>query len=310
MKIMEFTVAESESGLRLDKFLVGKMTEYSRSTIQGFIEAGRVMIDKLAVTKVSQAVAAGNKIVVKLDEAEREIKPQREIEFEVIDEQPDFLVINKPMGLVVHPGSGHRDGTLVNGLVARYPEIKKVGEDVLRPGIVHRLDKETAGVMLVARTPAGYAHLKAQFKNRQVEKTYLALLEGAPEKEQGVIEGFMKRSAAVPVKRELLGDEEGEAPPKPRGSGAKEGEKFSKTIYRVLKKTADQTLVEAKPQTGRMHQLRVHFATIKHPIAGDTLYGRREQAGPLMLLAWKIRFQDLRGTWREYEVPVDNRFVL
>ncbi len=309
MKILEFTVSAAESGLRLDKFLALKMTDYSRSTIQGFIEAGRVMVDKLAVPKVSQAVAAGNKIVVRLDETEREIKPQREIEFEVIDEQPDFLVINKPMGLVVHPGSGHLDGTLVNGLVARYPEIKKVGEDVLRPGIVHRLDKETAGVMLVARPPAGYDHLKAQFKERQVEKTYLALLEGALEKEQGVIEGFMKRSESTPVKRELIDDEEDEVPPKPRLGGAKEG-KFSKTVYRVLKKTAGCTLVEAKPQTGRMHQLRVHFATIKYPIVGDSLYGRRDQAGPLMLLAWKIRFQDLGGTWREYEVPVDNRFVL
>ena len=295
MKIRDFTVLSGESGLRLDKFLAGKLPEYSRSTIQGFIEAGRVRVGGVIALKVSREVSPGDDIKLQIDEVEREIRPQPEISFEVLEEQPDFLVINKPMGLVVHPGSGNLDGTLANGLVARYPEIKKVGEDILRPGIVHRLDKETAGIMLIARTPAGYDHLKSQFKNHQVEKTYLALLEGCLGQDQGVIEGFMKRATHVPVKRELGDDAEG---------------KFSKTIYRVLKKTADRTLVEARPQTGRMHQLRVHFSALKHPIVGDTLYGRRDQVGPLMLLAWKIRFRDLGRTWREYEVPVDNRFVL
>lgn len=295
MKNFTFNVVAEESGQRLDKFLAEKTKDYTRSIIQGFIAAGRVTIDGLLAIRVSRAVKSGQKIILSIEEQEPKLRPQGEIEFAVIDEQPDFLVINKPMGLVVHPGSGNPDGTLANGLVARYPEIKKVGEDPRRPGIVHRLDKETAGIMLVARTNPGYDHLKSQFKNHQVEKTYLALLEGCLGKDQGVIEGFMKRATHVPVKRELGDDAEG---------------KFSKTIYRVLKKTADRTLVEARPQTGRMHQLRVHFSALKHPIVGDTLYGRRDQAGPLMLLAWKIRFQDLGRTWREYEVPVDNRFVL
>jgi 23S rRNA pseudouridine1911/1915/1917 synthase len=178
--------------------------------------------------------------------------------------------------------------------MARFPEIAGVGEDPQRPGIVHRLDKETAGVIVVARTQAGYDHLKSQFKNRQVEKTYLALVESALDKDHGVIKGYMKRSSHIPVKRELDDEAEG---------------KFSQTTYRVLEKVGDCTLVEAKPQTGRMHQLRVHFSALGHPIVGDTLYGRREQPGPLMLLAWKIRFKDSGGVWREYEVPVDSNFA-
>ncbi len=295
MKSFTFIVSAGESGRRLDRFLAEKLAAYSRGTIQDCIEAGRVTIDGRTVVKVSQPVAQSGKLMLSVDEHEKELIPQADIEFSVIDEQPDFLVINKPMGLVVHPGSGNRDGTLANGLVARYPEIKKVGEDPLRPGIVHRLDKETAGIMLVARTTIGYEHLKRQFKSRQIEKTYLALVEGVTKVDRGVIEGFMKRSPQVPIKRELRDDETG---------------KFSKTIYRVLKKTADRTLVEANPQTGRMHQIRVHFASLGHPIVGDALYGRRDQAGPLGLLAWKIRFKDLGDTWREYEVPLDNRFVL
>ncbi len=310
MRNLTFVVGSEESCLRLDKFLAEKLSEYSRSTIQGFIEAGRVRVSGVIALKVSREVSPGDEIKLQIDEIEREIKPQPEIEFEVLDEQPDFLIINKPMGLVVHPGSGNLEGTLANGLVARYPEIKKVGEDFLRPGIVHRLDKETSGIMLVARTQVGYNHLKSQFKEHQIEKTYLALLEGALEKGQGVIEGFMKRSTNVPVKRELLEGDESEVPSAFQENARTQSGKFSKTIYRVLKKKADLTLVEARPQTGRMHQLRVHFSSLQHPIVGDKLYGRRDQAGPLMLLAWKIRFKDLNNIWREYEVPVDNRFVL
>jgi len=229
MKQLTLTCDKEEP--RLDAWLAGKLPDISRGRIQHLIKGGFVLIDGQVAKKTSRAVPVGAEATVKLPVESVRPEPDSEVRFEVIAQEPGFAIINKPAGLVVHPGSGHKAGTLVNGLLAKYPDIAKVGEDKERPGIVHRLDKDTSGVMVVALNQASFDSLKKQFQNRQVQKTYLAMLEGELGQNRGVIEGKMRRSKQVPVKRELVSTGEG---------------KLSRTEYQVLKRKNGQTLVEAR----------------------------------------------------------------
>lgn len=178
----------------------------------------------------------------------------------VIYEDRELIVVDKPAGLAVHGGDGVKSQTLVDWLVKKYPELKGVGDDpVTRPGIVHRLDKDTSGVMIVARTQHAFEKLKALFKNRQVAKKYLALVVGAPKSRAGVVEQPIGRSLRNRTKRAV-------------GNMASAA-RAATTRYRVLERLGGYTLVEAEPKTGRMHQIRVHLASIGCPIAGDRVYG-------------------------------------
>ncbi len=275
---------------RLDSWLASEIPDKSRGEIQRLITAGQVSVNGETTTKTSTLIGNGDIVGIEFAKP-AELAAEPKVEFEVLAEEPGFIVINKPAGLVVHPGSGHTAGTLVNGLVAKYPEIRNVGEEPDRPGIVHRLDKDTSGAMVVARTQSEYEHLKKQFQERETEKKYLAWLEGELEKDRGVISGKMRRSSAVPMKRELA-----------------DAGKESETTYQVIARQDSQTLVEAHPKTGRMHQLRVHFASIGHPIVGDTLYGKRKQTDSLQLHAKSLRFRDSQGVWHEYEAPEPESF--
>ncbi len=183
----------------------------------------------------------------------------------VLYEDKDVLVINKPAGLLVHGIKAHPGGrTLVAWLIKRYPSIKKVGDDPeLRPGIVHRLDKETSGVMIVAKTQAAFEFLKKQFQSRNIRKVYLAIVWGTFEMHSGIIEkpigikpGTLKRTIKIDLDTKLV--------------------KEAKTIYRVMREIGPYSVVEAEPLTGRTHQIRVHLAAIKHPVVGDRLYSQRE----------------------------------
>lgn len=205
----------------------------------------------------------------------------------VVHENPDFLVINKPSGLLTHP-KNQRDQSfsVASWLLERYPQIKNVGEDYLRPGIVHRLDKETSGLLLVAKTPAAFCYFKKQFQERKIKKTYLTLVQGEVKNQSGIIEAPLgkigtKQTTRLRGKKELK-------------------EKSAITEYRVLEKFNDYSLLEVSPLTGRTHQIRIHLKSIGHPVVCDQIYGRKRQVCPtalgrLFLHAQKLEFVSPSG---------------
>lgn len=269
-------VEERFHNLRLDQYLTLQFNEYSRSHIGQTIKAGNIRVNGAAV-KPGHRIKAGDTIdgSLGIDLEDSAIVPQ-DIDFEVLLEDPDFIVIAKPPGLVVHPGSGNRDGTLVNGLLHRYRELADVG-DGSRPGIVHRLDKDTSGVMLVARTKSAHAALVDQFKNRRVEKTYLAVVGGVLPDSSGRIVAPIGRH---PVNRQKM-------------TVRMETGRYAASSWKCRQIYRTHTLLEIRIETGRTHQIRVHMAHIGCPVAGDRLYGRASGSTHFsrhMLHAWKLRF--------------------
>jgi 23S rRNA pseudouridine1911/1915/1917 synthase len=226
---------------------------------------------------------------------------------EIIFENKEFLVINKPAGLMVHSArlnSTRRadsaraaEPTLVDWLIARYPETKNVGDDpVLRPGIVHRLDKSTSGVMIVAKTQASFEHLKKLFQEHRMQKTYLALVYGVPKKEKGTID------APIGIKSGTL----------KRSVHSSKMAKPATTEYSIAKKFKEYALLKVSPRTGRTHQIRVHLASIGHPIVGDALYGKKSQPDftrRLMLHAASLSFVDNSGSRFDFEAPKPRDFT-
>lgn len=276
--MIEFTVAPEDAGQRLDHFLCARMPEHSRARIQAWISEGRVRAGG-SPRKPSWKVHAGERIEVEPAEPPPLRAFPEEIPLEILYEDESVAAVNKPAGLVVHAGAGRSSGTLVNALLHRYGRLSESG-DALRPGIVHRLDKGTSGVILVARTEAAHRSLAQQFASRTVDKIYLALAEGRVEPPQGVIDRPIERD---PVRRTRMTARTG------RGRAAL-------TEYRVIERFQRFTLLEVRIRTGRTHQIRVHLASIGHPVAGDTLYGAAarpagvEPLGRPWLHAWRIGF--------------------
>ncbi|MGD0579270.1 MAG: RluA family pseudouridine synthase [Bryobacteraceae bacterium] len=279
-----------DAGLRLDHFLAARLTGYSRARLQEWIEAARVSVNGAPARKASLKLRGGERIEVE----PAELKPLKafaeEIPLDILYEDSDVVAVNKPAGLVVHAGAGRTSGTLVNALLHRFGGLSSVG-GAMRPGIVHRLDKGTSGVLLVARTDAAHRHLAAQFAARSVEKTYLALVEGAPRGEQGVIDSPITRD---PNKRTRM-------------TARLESGRSAHTAYRVVERLRGYTLLEVRIGTGRTHQIRVHLASIGHPVAGDTTYGAAAQPalGRPWLHALRIRFDSpSSGTRIAVEAPL------
>jgi 23S rRNA pseudouridine1911/1915/1917 synthase len=289
---------------RLDRFLADRIPELSRSAAQRLIDDGQVSVNGES-SKASYKVRMGDQVVVFLPSDSPTEAVAEAIPLSVVHEDSDLLVVDKPAGMVVHPAPGHSRGTLVNALLAHYPELATSGDE--RPGIVHRLDRDTSGLILVARTEKIRRALQRQFQDRLVTKAYLALLDGHVQPAWGRIEAPIGRD---PQHRQrmavLLGGRE------------------AITEYHVLEKFSHQigpvageyTLVEAGPKTGRTHQIRVHFASIGHPVAGDAVYGRRRTPLPIsrqFLHAWRLGFKH-PGTGRrmnlEAPLPVDLASVL
>ncbi len=302
--VRELTADGSAAGIRLDRYL-SRVTGLPRSQIQRLIEAGRVLVEGRHL-KASAAVVPGQRIRLSIPSPKPSDLTPEPIPLDLLYEDHDLLVLNKPAGLVVHPAPGHPGGTLVHALLHHCPELPGIGEE-RRPGIVHRLDKETSGVMVVAKTDAAMASLASQFKGRRVRKTYLALVHGQVKQTEGRIVAGIGRH---------------EQDRKRMGVRTRKGRE-AVTTYRVMKRLDGFTLLQLHPETGRTHQIRVHLSSIGHAIIGDKVYGgRRErkfrvsgfgfrvEAERQMLHAWRLGFfHPKTDAWMEFEAPLPADFA-
>jgi 23S rRNA pseudouridine1911/1915/1917 synthase len=252
-----------QDGLRIDRYVAQQVPDLSRSFIQKLLDDGRVTVAG-QVPKASYKVEAGDAIVIRVPPPEPTVVRAEDIPLQIVYEDADIVVVDKPAGMVVHPAFGHHSGTLVNALLAHCPDLAGIG-GVARPGIVHRLDKDTSGLIIVAKRDAAHRNLQEQFKQRLVHKTYLALTEGVLPAAHGVIDAPIGRDPRYRQRMAVLA----------------RGGREARTEYRVQEYFAEHTLVAAEPVTGRTHQIRIHFAFIDHPLVGDRVYGLRKQRLPL-----------------------------
>lgn len=284
---------------RLDRYIADRLPQLSRSLVQRLIVTGQVLVNG-APTKASYCPLPGDLIQIWLPDQAPPAPVAEEMPLQILFEDEDMLVVNKPAGIVVHPSPGHPTGTLVNALLTHRPDLVRADLDPQRPGIVHRLDRDTSGVLVVAAKREAQAALQAQFKVHQVRKTYLALLYGYLTPQVGAIEAPIERD---PEHRQRM-------------RIAIEGGRYARTEYRVREILPGCTLVEAQPLTGRTHQLRVHFRAIHHPVVGDRVYGYRRGAiaAPRQFLhAWKLALtHPTTGAQMEFtaELPEDLAAVL
>lgn len=282
-------LAADRAGERLDLFIARKLTELTRSRVRRLIDEGFVTVDSALPAKAGVTLEAGQRVQVTLPPPEPATPEPEAIPLRIVYEDDDLLVVDKPAGLAVHPSPGHGAHTLVNAVLAHCPQLSGAGGEG-RPGIVHRLDKDTSGLIIVAKNDAAHLALARQLKERQVEKTYVALVEGRLRPPQGIIDAPLGRHPRNRKKMAVV-------------SGGRE----ARTRYCVLREVDGRSLVAAQPETGRTHQIRVHFASIGHPVAGDPLYGRRGPS-PLsrqFLHAQRVAFAHPRtGERLELEAPL------
>ena len=287
-------------GQRLDKFLTDHLQEYSRTQVQKLIADGHVLLNGEPANK-KHVLEAEDSITV--DESQLpslelfEFQPNAEVPIQVIAETDQYIVIHKAIHMVVHPADAYQQNdTLANGLLARYPDLIEVGDDPMRPGIVHRLDKNVSGVMVVARTPEMHAHLKQQFQARTVFKQYVALVHGVFTEEHGEITFGIERSGKDYTKMAAV----------PVGQG-----KEALTEYDVIQQFQHYALVQLQLHTGRTHQIRVHLNALGHPIVGDTVYRPKKftsrlQPNRICLHSEELKFKDLNGEEQHFIAPVDD----
>ncbi len=265
---MRLSAGPGDAGKRLDHYLQEHLAAYSRARIQSWIKDGRVRVEG-GPAKASHLVHAGQQIDVEPAELPPLRADAENLPIEILYRDDAVIAVDKPAGLTVHAGAGAHSGTLVNRLVHHFQSLSQVGGE-LRPGIVHRLDKETSGVILVARTDAAHRNLAEQFASRSVEKIYLALVHGSVRNDSGRI---TKPIARDPVRRTRM-------------TARIATGRSALTEYRVLERFDGFTLLEIRLGTGRTHQIRVHMADLRHPVAGDKLYGRPpgQHSAPRMFL--------------------------
>lgn len=270
---MDFKASTADAGRRLDHYLQERLPEYSRSRLQDWIRQARVLID--GREQKPSYVLRGTESISVEPEPRQPLKAFAEnIPLDVLYVDADVIAVNKPAGTVVHAGAGRHSGTLTNALIHHFGQLSNVsGED--RPGIVHRIDRDTSGVLLVARNDAAHRRLAEQFASREVEKVYLAVVQGVVEQSEGRIDRKISRD---PVHRTKM-------------TARLANGRTALTFWRVLERFERHTYLEIRIGTGRTHQIRVHLASIRHPVAGDTLYGAAPSPfGRFFLHAARIGF--------------------
>ncbi len=310
---MKFNVEEKDNKKRLDKFLTENLSDWSRSQVQKIIKNNQVLLGNKPVS-ANYKVKIGDEIILEephnnfnslLKEKASQFKLK---DIEIIKATKDYVVVNKPAGLTVHGGEGVRGITLVDLLLEKYPNLRKIGDDPARPGIVHRLDKEVSGLMVIALNQNSFDDLKKQFQKRTVFKKYLALVYGAVDKEEGEIVFPIKRAsngkrmAAMPVtNRDELNIEQN-------------GVRRAITSFQVKQKFINYTFLEIAIKTGRTHQIRVHMLAYGHPIVGDNLYStarsrlqnKKIKLNRIFLVAYQLSFKDLNDEEQSFEIKLPN----
>ena len=298
--LRRFMASAEDAGRRLDLYLASRLPDLSRTRIQELIAEGRVRVGE-RLARRAQRMMAGDIVDIEILPRPPLRAAPEEIPLDVLYEDEDVIVVNKPAGMVVHAGAGAARGTLVNALLHHFGALSTVGGK-LRPGIVHRLDRGTSGAMVVARNDVAHRVLAEQFRSRAVRKTYIALLQGRMPRDSGTIERPISRD---PQRRTRMTARLGQG-------------RAAQTDWRVLLRLGNSTLVEAAPRTGRTHQIRAHFAFVGHPLVGDTLYGALRQVraggaflkplGRVFLHAARLSFAHPRtGVTIEVRAPLDPR---
>jgi 23S rRNA pseudouridine1911/1915/1917 synthase len=283
------TIIADADGVRVDSYLAAVNKELSRSYIQKLIDDGQVLVNN-RIVKSNYKLRINETITMNIPEPV-ELKLNAEnISLDILYEDDDVIVVNKPQGMVVHPAVGNHSGTLVNALLGHCNDLSGIN-GVMRPGIVHRIDKDTSGVLLIAKNDSAHRNLAEQIKEHSVNRRYIALVEGIVKPDKGTIEGAIGRHPVDRKKMDIV-----------------PGGKFAVTHFSVLKRFKKHTLVEAKLETGRTHQIRVHMAHIGHPVVGDAVYGIKKQEYDLKgqaLHAAVLGFVHPRtGQYIEFKAPL------
>ncbi len=311
IKAKSFTVEPEHQGTRLDIFLSAQLGQ-SRSQTQKLIAENRVLVDTMPPKKAGDQLRAGQTVELlpppkavppaptpkNAQGAPVKKKKAAVVTIKIVAETPDYLVAEKPTGLLTHPTMAEEADTLSGRLLKQYPELAGVGDDPVRPGIVHRLDKEASGLLVVARTQKMFDHLKHQFKNRTIEKEYIVLVHGRVARDEVTID--------FPITRSETSDRMAARPTTHRGEATTQG-KEALTEFLVEQRFVNFSLLQVRIHTGRMHQIRVHLLAYNHPVVGDPLYIKRaqkrvwdERLGRLFLHAAKLSFIDLDGNREQF----------
>lgn len=263
-RLIEFQFDET-TPQRLDKYLATRLAGFSRSRLQGLIKGGFVSVNGVPAHKSGLILQNQDRIEVRIPPLQPSSLTPEYIPLDIIFENEDLLVVNKPAGMVVHPAAGHASGTLVHAALAHAPQMQGIGGE-LRPGVIHRLDKNTSGLILLAKNDQAHRWLQDQFRDRKVEKVYLALVDGHPPTPTGRIEAPIGRDANQRKRMAVVSPDKG---------------RQAVSEYRTLETFPHHALLEIHPITGRTHQIRLHLSFIGCPVAGDTVYGRRKPTLPL-----------------------------
>lgn len=296
MEQFEFFIEEKDSGIRIDRVLTEKMEEYSRSYLQKLLKEQQVSVNHKPA-KANYKVQTGDSVCVMVPELKEPDITAEEIPLDILYEDDYLLVVNKPKGMVVHPSAGHMEGTLVNAVLA-HCEGKLSGiNGVLRPGIVHRIDRDTTGALLICKDDAAHRDLAEQLKVHSIKRRYRAVVYGNFKEDEGTVEGPIGRH---PTDRKKM------------AINYKNG-KDAVTHYRVLERFGNTTYIECRLETGRTHQIRVHMSSIGHPLLGDEVYGDKKNAYHLQgqaLHAMILGFvHPHTGEYMEFEAPLPEYFV-
>lgn len=282
------------SGERLDRYLSQELSDISRSRIQQLIEQGNVLLNDKVCTSKKITLKIGDRITLEIPEVKPLQLQAEDIPLDILYEDDQLIILNKPAGLVVHPAPGHPDGTLVNALLAHCPNLPGIG-GVQRPGIVHRLDKDTTGAIAIAKTDIAFQHLQAQLQAKTARREYLGVVYGAPKTESGIIDLPIGRHPQDRKKMAIVSIEQG-------GRNAI-------THWQIRERLGNYTLIHFQLETGRTHQIRVHSAKIGHPIVGDPIYSSAHSIGVNLpgqaLHAWKLKLQHpISGDLIEVTAPL------